>query len=191
MPRTGFLLTYLLHTTHAAKNGSRAGLGITLIQWAFYMRARAAQLQQDLANGELPSGLLGGQVDDGSVNVASDGWTLWGEDSSGITAAAADALANATATANMAQPSVTSGSGLTLSGVSLQEAMRMSSIANDWLSYALMILGWALVLGSVINFLRAVRWARAIRASNDASSAMAGVPVEAGLANDQHIILFA
>jgi hypothetical protein len=25
-------LTYLLHTTHAAKNGSRAGLGITLIQ---------------------------------------------------------------------------------------------------------------------------------------------------------------
>lgn len=34
----GFLLTYLLHTTHAAKNGSRAGLGITLIQWGFYMR---------------------------------------------------------------------------------------------------------------------------------------------------------
>ncbi len=28
----GFFLTYLLHTTHAAKNGSRAGLGITLIQ---------------------------------------------------------------------------------------------------------------------------------------------------------------
>ncbi|KAK2628941.1 hypothetical protein QTJ16_002044 [Diplocarpon rosae] len=28
----GFLLTYLLHTTHAAKNGSRAGLGITLYQ---------------------------------------------------------------------------------------------------------------------------------------------------------------
>jgi hypothetical protein len=35
----GFLLTYLLHTTHAAKNGSRAGLGITLIQYGFYMRA--------------------------------------------------------------------------------------------------------------------------------------------------------
>ena len=35
----GFLLTYLLHTTHAAKNGSRAGLGITLVQWGFYMRA--------------------------------------------------------------------------------------------------------------------------------------------------------
>jgi len=35
----GFLLTYLLHTTHAAKNGSRAGLGVTLIQYGFYMRA--------------------------------------------------------------------------------------------------------------------------------------------------------
>ena len=35
----GFLLTYLLHTTHAAKNGSRAGLGITLVQYGFYMRS--------------------------------------------------------------------------------------------------------------------------------------------------------
>jgi hypothetical protein len=34
----GFLLTYLLHSTHAAKNGSRAGLGITLIQYGFYMK---------------------------------------------------------------------------------------------------------------------------------------------------------
>ncbi|KAF9820948.1 hypothetical protein IEO21_00925 [Rhodonia placenta] len=34
----GFLLTYLLHTTHAAKLGSRAGLGITLIQYGFAMR---------------------------------------------------------------------------------------------------------------------------------------------------------
>ena len=36
----GFLLTYLLHTTHAAKLGSRAGLGITLIQYGFAMRGR-------------------------------------------------------------------------------------------------------------------------------------------------------
>ncbi len=36
----GFLLTYLLHTTHAAKLGSRAGLGITLIQYGFAMRGK-------------------------------------------------------------------------------------------------------------------------------------------------------
>ncbi|KAK9474858.1 NEDD4/BSD2 [Dipodascopsis tothii] len=33
----GFLLTYLLHTTHAARNGSLAGLGVTLIQYGMYM----------------------------------------------------------------------------------------------------------------------------------------------------------
>ena len=57
----GFLLTYLLHTqvfrfvviidtyvldlcfgrTHAARFGSRAGLGVTIIQYAFYLRRRA------------------------------------------------------------------------------------------------------------------------------------------------------
>ena len=35
----GFLLTYLLHTTHAAKHGSRAGLGVTLISYGFTMRS--------------------------------------------------------------------------------------------------------------------------------------------------------
>lgn len=34
----GFVLTYLLHTSHAAKFGSRAGLGLTLIQYGFYSR---------------------------------------------------------------------------------------------------------------------------------------------------------
>ncbi|KAG4304601.1 hypothetical protein PORY_001994 [Pneumocystis oryctolagi] len=35
----GFFLTYLLHTTYAAKSGSKAGLGTTLIQYGFYMRS--------------------------------------------------------------------------------------------------------------------------------------------------------
>lgn len=35
----GFFLTYLLHTSHAAKYGSRAGLGLTLIQYGFYSRS--------------------------------------------------------------------------------------------------------------------------------------------------------
>jgi hypothetical protein len=34
----GFILTYLLHTSHAARFGSRAGLGITLIQYGFALR---------------------------------------------------------------------------------------------------------------------------------------------------------
>jgi len=35
----GFLLTFLLHTSHAAKYGSRAGLGLTLIQYGFTSRS--------------------------------------------------------------------------------------------------------------------------------------------------------
>ena len=40
-----FLLTYLLHTTHAAKNGSRAGLGITLVQYGFTMKGTSSASQ--------------------------------------------------------------------------------------------------------------------------------------------------
>ncbi|KAI9738334.1 MAG: hypothetical protein M1834_008832 [Cirrosporium novae-zelandiae] len=43
----GFLLTYLLHTTHAAKNGSRAGLGLTLVQYGFYMRGSTDDATSD------------------------------------------------------------------------------------------------------------------------------------------------
>lgn len=43
----GFLLTYLLHTTHAAKHGSRAGLGITLVQYGFQMRYSASSGSPD------------------------------------------------------------------------------------------------------------------------------------------------
>lgn len=46
----GFLLTYLLHTTHAARLGSRAGLGVTLIQYGFALRSR-----MDGADGESAS----------------------------------------------------------------------------------------------------------------------------------------
>ena len=49
----GFLLTYLLHTTHAAKNGSRAGLGITLVQYGFYMKGSGSAISPP-ANGQDP-----------------------------------------------------------------------------------------------------------------------------------------
>jgi hypothetical protein len=45
----GFLLSYLLHTTHAAKYGSRAGLGLTLIQYGFYSRTANANAAERAA----------------------------------------------------------------------------------------------------------------------------------------------
>ncbi|KAJ1930638.1 hypothetical protein IWQ60_000146 [Tieghemiomyces parasiticus] len=38
----GFLLTYLLHSSHAAKDGSFVGLGITFLHFGFYIRSRIA-----------------------------------------------------------------------------------------------------------------------------------------------------
>lgn len=52
----GFLLTYLLHTTHAAKNGSRAGLGITLVQYGFSMKGAAVLKSGDASGAPADSG---------------------------------------------------------------------------------------------------------------------------------------
>ncbi|KAJ7068396.1 hypothetical protein C8F01DRAFT_1118029 [Mycena amicta] len=46
----GFLLTYLLHTTHAARLGARAGLGVTLIQYGFALRTRGEGTEEEAAN---------------------------------------------------------------------------------------------------------------------------------------------
>lgn len=61
----GFLLTYLLHTTHAAKNGSLAGLGLTLVQYGFYMRTGKDAANPDEAN---PGQFAGGVPDPNSHN---------------------------------------------------------------------------------------------------------------------------
>lgn len=42
----GFFLTYLLHTSHAGKFGSRAGLGLTLIQYGLYSRTASDGIQE-------------------------------------------------------------------------------------------------------------------------------------------------
>lgn len=60
----GFLLTFLLHTTHAAKYGSRAGLGVTLIQYGFALRTKA----EELSNGS------GYDSTEGSNSEGYSGW---------------------------------------------------------------------------------------------------------------------
>jgi hypothetical protein len=62
----GFLLTFLLHTTHAAKYGSRAGLGVTLIQYGFALRTR----MEDVSDGS------GHDSTDGSGSSGYSGWRL-------------------------------------------------------------------------------------------------------------------
>jgi hypothetical protein len=60
----GFLLTYLLHTTHAAKNGSRAGLGITLVQYGFSMKGSSKNAHGTDASGAPVDAVFSGMPSD-------------------------------------------------------------------------------------------------------------------------------
>ncbi|PUU81548.1 hypothetical protein B9Z19DRAFT_1062540 [Tuber borchii] len=113
----GFLLTYLLHTTHAAKNGSRAGLGITLIQYGFYMRSRP----DDYTGGAPPP-----ETEPSEPNSYDFG------------------------VADMVTDTPEDGIG-----------------RNEWISYALMVVGWFILIRSVSSFVRARRTEQVVLASPD------------------------
>lgn len=90
----GFLLTYLLHTTQAAKHGSRAGLGITLVQYGFQMRyaSTIGGGQSDSSPGAPTDGVpddpnshdfdpgqvTGGDSTPGSVGLSTTDWLSYG-----------------------------------------------------------------------------------------------------------------
>jgi len=68
----GFLLTYLLHTSHAARLGSRAGLGITLIQYGFSLRNKLDDVEDTSENswGGWPSDNTGDSSQPGTTHHA-------------------------------------------------------------------------------------------------------------------------
>ena len=121
----GFLLTYLLHTTHAAKNGSRAGLGITLVQYGFYMRAglHASPPPSDPNNPAFapPADPNNHDIDENTNEQMND--------------------AAAAAAAGMSDGA--------------QAASASASGSTDWLAYALMIIGWFILIRAVSDFIRA------------------------------------
>ncbi|KAL8951401.1 MAG: hypothetical protein Q9222_002622 [Ikaeria aurantiellina] len=124
----GFLLTYLLHTTHAAKNGSRAGLGITLIQYGFYMRSGSNSSRQPAAP---PKDVMGAPPDPNSIDFDPN------------------AVADSAAAMAAAQNENAAGAGA---------QSTLSSIASsEWLAYALMIVGWFILIRAVSDFFRARR----------------------------------
>ena len=136
----GFLLTYLLHTTHAAKNGSRAGLGVTLVQYGFYMRSSANN-----PTTSPPSDPNYGQPPDPNSHDF---------DPSKIAESAAAAAAAAVAQAQ-AEASENSHGGLS------------SVTSSEWLAYALMIVGWFILIRSVSDFFKARRHEQLVLAAPD------------------------
>ncbi|KZT62927.1 hypothetical protein CALCODRAFT_409014, partial [Calocera cornea HHB12733] len=138
----GFLLTYLLHTSHAAKQGSRAGLGITLIQYGFYLRQRA----ETLAQGTMDA--------NGIWHFPSDDPTDTPDPTPSFsTAQEADAYYK---THNDTLPS--SPASLPYADGTSPVFPHELSVANEWLSFFLMTIGWFVLLTSVLSFWRVKRW---------------------------------
>lgn len=177
----GFLLTYLLHTTHAARCGSRAGLGITLVQYGFYLRTRAIQM----AEGKLPDEILGPGAepsptgDDTQVNVASWFSEVAHPQVSTTAQGARDmvrrglALVVRQATSSTANATLAEALAADDDTISLPSAESMSA-STEWLAYILMGLGWFILLTSLLSYWRVHRWAKhlvdAARRENESTS---------------------
>ncbi|CAO1619479.1 unnamed protein product [Parajaminaea phylloscopi] len=174
----GFLLTYLLHTTHAARCGSRAGLGITLIQYGFYLRTRALQLADDTTGqngggGEGDYGGAPGRSEAHTVELfggaivysgpaqtaqAARGWILGGP-----TASMSSSAASPSATDSNSMPAVMASEADNMPGSGMDPN---STASSEWLAYTLMILGWFILLSSLLSYWRIHRWARALVAAS-------------------------
>jgi hypothetical protein len=141
----GFLLTYLLHTSHAARLGSRAGLGVTLIQYGFALRGR-------LENA------------DGTDGVDWSDWTTGdaaAPEASSSSIHPSTSLSNVTWSTPMANVTEEQGS------------IMMAGATTEWLSFFMMTLGWFVLLTSLLGFWRIKRWERGILASRSNASAAA------------------
>lgn len=170
----GFLLTYLLHTTHAARFGSRAGLGVTLIQYGFALRGGRPEEDMDSAGwwgaGNGPNGNGGQEKKPHKPTFATK-------------EEAEDYYRKLNITMVNGMPSGT------IPGATMDDLTVPPDATTDWLSFFLMTigafslllngaphfyfylkisffyLGWFILLTSLLNFWRVKRWERNILAS--------------------------
>ncbi|CAG7849363.1 SubName: Full=Related to metal homeostasis protein {ECO:0000313/EMBL:CCA78079.1} [Serendipita indica DSM 11827] len=136
----GFMLTTIMATSHAAKFGSRAGLGITLVQYGLYLRSNEARLAQADVNGwptgsaPRPAFTSSTETDDLYATKTPDGPGDYPE-----------------------VPSLANGD------YPLPPEL---TLAADWLSFFLMTVGWLLFLTSLLGFWRVKKWERSLRQSS-------------------------
>jgi len=146
----GFLLTYLLHTTHAARYGSRAGLGVTLIQYGFALRTNKLEDDSSAAGwwGVGGGGPYGSGMQDNS------------KPSFGTKEEAEDYYRKL---------NMTTGDGIipsgTIPGATMDDVNFANEATTDWLSFFLMTVGWFILITSLLGFWRVKRWERNILAS--------------------------
>lgn len=207
----GFLLTYLLHTTHAARCGSRAGLGITLVQYGFYLRTRAQQIAEGKPMDDGLSPLPPGAAEPTSSNVPtpsiSHSW--WGDLARphappaaategarslvgrGLHFAMRQANEVPAAAASAAAPTATSSNGSLADALAADDGLlsmgsnESMSASTEWLAYVLMGLGWFILLTSLISYWRVHRWGkRLVDTAQRENEGVSGAPNEPGLFGD-------
>jgi hypothetical protein len=157
---SGFLLTYVLHTSHAAKHGSRAGLGITLIQYGLYLRGRAEEM---ISTGKFPHD----DSDDTdpnfdpfeNVDTLRQYWrpgyrtpAHWSSDGTvEIPSFKSPEEAKAWELDNAAL-------NMTMAEILQEPTARQVGQANEYLSFMLMAVGWFIFLTSIGGYWRVKRF---------------------------------
>lgn len=149
----GFLLTYLLHTTHAAKNGSRAGLGITLVQYGFYMRSSAST--RDGSNNNNNNNKTPSPDDMQYTDPTYDPATIL-----------ADPVQNTQA--QVAAAAAENGSNTSTGGLA-------SLASSEWFAYALMIAGWFILIRAISDYCKARRHEQLVLQSPDRGVSGGGI----------------
>jgi hypothetical protein len=123
----GFLLTYLLHTTHAARYGSRAGFGVTLIQYGFALRTNKLEDDSSATGwwGVGGGGVYGSGMQDDVPSKPSFGTKEEAEE-------------------YYRKLNMTIGGGIpsgTIPGATMDDVNFANEATTDWLSFFLMTIG--------------------------------------------------
>lgn len=171
----GFLLTYLLHTSHASKYGSRAGLGVTLIQYGFALRDDTLTVADDDA-------AFWGWSD---ANIPQENPATGGSVTRRVVAAVAKRaiplvarVVTVYSNGTVSTPETVGAKGPFTTSLEnpnspTSPASPSSSAAfapNDWLSFMLMTLGWFLLITSLLGYWRVKRWERGVQRSVESTA---------------------
>jgi hypothetical protein len=157
----GFLLTYLLHTTHAARYGSRAGLGVTLIQYGFALRSKP---EDDLRGNSWWTVGGGGPNSNGMQQGNVPSKPMFGTKEE-----AEEYYRKLNITMVDGMPSGTIP-GATLDDININY---VNDTTTDWLSFFLMTIGWFILITSLLGFWRVKRLERGILASRHETTSSA------------------
>lgn len=169
----GFLLTYLLHTTHAAKFGSRAGLGVTLIQYGFYLRQQVGYT--DLSQSE--------------ENIF--GWAPPERQDAKPTFATAEDAARYYAALGISSPDMMNSTMMgnaTSEPLGATPELANATAANEWLSFFLMTVGWFVLITAVLGFWRVKRWERGVRQAAHEAANPRPPPTAEELAHERAVL---